>query len=87
MSAMDIELKKFLLRVLGALGTVGSTTELLVQQARGQAWPQIAQPDLEAHLLALADQRFVISYTPPLQAKRWKITPDGEVQLRILGFA
>ena len=84
---MDLELQKFLLRVLGTLGSIGATTSFLQQQARGQAWPQIVQPDLEAHLLVLAEQRFIISYTPPLQTKRWKITPDGEVQLRILGLA
>jgi hypothetical protein len=84
---MDIELQKFLLRVLGALGTVGATTDYLYQQAHGQSWPQLSKPDLEAHLLVLANHRFVISYEPPMQAKRWKITPDGEVQLRVLGFA
>jgi len=84
---MDLALQQFLLRVLGTLGTIGATPGFLLQHARVQSWPQLTQPDLDSHLRALADQRFVISYTPPLQTLRWKITPDGEVQLRILGLA
>lgn len=79
-------LRSRLLQALQAVGDAGRGVQLLLNDSRMAGFDALTLPELERELRNLADQRWVIAFSPPIGGQRYRLTEIGASKLREAGL-
>jgi len=73
----QVNLVTFILATLRSCSSTGLSEEQLLMLLRREGYSALTAPELEVELRGLADKSWLVPFTPPLGAKRWRISTLG----------